>query len=275
MGISIGFMQGRLSPKIGGKIQAFPWNNWEKEFEIANKNSFKIMEWTLDQFNLYKNPLMTKDGQKKIKFLSEKYDVEIPSLTGDCFMQTPFYKVDDGKDQYNLLQDLKNIINACGSLDIKYIVFPLVDNGSLESKEQEKTLYDGLSFVNSLLQMNDVKIVFESDYSPERLKDFISNYPSKHYGINYDIGNSAALGFDSKEEIKVYGDKILNVHIKDRLLGGKTVPLGKGNAELHIVLNELSSIGYDGNYILQTARSENNHVDILCEYREQIFKWID
>ena len=31
----IGFMQGRLSSKVNGKIQAFPWESWKEEFEIA------------------------------------------------------------------------------------------------------------------------------------------------------------------------------------------------------------------------------------------------
>ncbi len=30
----IGIMQGRLSPRIDGKIQAYPANTWQKEFEI-------------------------------------------------------------------------------------------------------------------------------------------------------------------------------------------------------------------------------------------------
>ena len=272
--MNIGFVLGRLSPLVDGKIQAFPMDHWVNEFKVANENNFHIMEWTLDQLNLYENPLMTKDGQNKIKFLSDKYEMSISSLTGDCFMQVPFYKV-YGKDQYNLLQDLKSIITACGLLDIKFIVFPLVDNGSLESKEQEQTLKNGLSLVDSLLQMNDVKIVFESDFPPAILNDFISDFPTDYYGINYDIGNSAALGFDSKEEIKAYGNRILNVHIKDRILGGTTVPLGRGNAEIQKVLYELSSIGYDGNYILQTARAKNDHVGVLCSYREQVLKWMN
>ena len=274
MGISIGFMQGRLSPVVNGKIQAFPWNYWENEFEIANKNNFKIMEWTLDQLDLYKNPLMTIDGQNRIKFLSKKYNLSIPSLTGDCFMQNPFYKA-HGTTQLNLLNDLKKIIIACGLLDINYIIFPLVDNGSLESKEQEQMLKDGLFSVNNLLQKNNVKIIFESDFSPERLSDFICNYPSDCYGINYDIGNSAALGYDFKEEMKAYGKKILNVHVKDRILGGATVPLGEGNADIQRVLDELAYIDYDGNYILQTARAKNDHVGTLCSYRDQVLKWIN
>ena len=132
----IGFMQGRLSSKVNGKIQAFPWESWKEEFEIAHSCGFSIMEWTLDQDRLYENPIMSEVGQKAIKELTQKYEISIPSLTGDCFLQAPFYKV-NGKNKDILIQDLKNIIDACGLFGIKNIVFPLVDNGSLESNEQE------------------------------------------------------------------------------------------------------------------------------------------
>lgn len=43
----IGFMQGRLSPVVDGKIQAFPWGHWEDEFRLANGHGLSLMEWTL------------------------------------------------------------------------------------------------------------------------------------------------------------------------------------------------------------------------------------
>ena len=36
--IKLGFMQGRLSPKIRNQIQAFPFDSWENEFKIASEN---------------------------------------------------------------------------------------------------------------------------------------------------------------------------------------------------------------------------------------------
>ena len=86
-------MQGRLSPIVDGKIQAFPWKNWQKEFQLASENNFKIIEWTIDQEKILENPLMTEDGKSEIKKLSKKFDIKIPSLTGDCFMQSPFWKL--------------------------------------------------------------------------------------------------------------------------------------------------------------------------------------
>ena len=275
MQLQIGFMQGRLSSKVNGKIQAFPWESWKKEFQIAHGCGFSIMEWTLDQDRLYENPIMSEVGQKAIKDLTQKYEISVPSLTADCFMQAPFYKV-NGKNRDILIQDLNSIITACGLFGIKNIVFPLVDNGSVESKEQEKVLKDGLTLVDSILQQHEMKIAFESDLPPGRLMDFISNFSPECYGINYDMGNSAGLGYNPEEEIETYGNRILNVHIKDRLLHGTTVPLGSGNADIPKVLKILNAIKYSGNYVLQTARAtDTNHKGVLCEYRDQVIKWME
>jgi hexulose-6-phosphate isomerase len=271
----IGFTQGRFSPLVNGKIQAFPWDSWSEEFSVAYENDFNIIEWTLDQDRLYENPFMKDAGQREIKILSNKFDIIIFSVTGDCFMQAPFYKGDGFKSE-SLLLDLRNVIISCGKLGVKYIVFPLVDNGRLETQKQEMMLKDGLALVDDLLFQRGIKIVFESDFPPDNLKYFISRFPPENYGINYDIGNSAALGYNSKEEISAYGDRILNVHIKDRILKGTTVPLGKGNANIPKVLKELSEINYDGNYILQTARAVNeSHADVLCLYRDQVINWME
>mgnify|MGYP007072153412 CR=1 FL=1 len=62
----IGFMQGRLSPIVDGKIQSFPWDNWKNEIIIAKSIGLSQMEWTLDQDRLYENPLMTLEGQQEI-----------------------------------------------------------------------------------------------------------------------------------------------------------------------------------------------------------------
>ena len=89
---NLGIMQGRLSKPLNGKIQSFPKYSWKKEFNLANKLSFKFLEWTLDYEDLDKNPLMMQEIHPKIKALSKKYNIKIKSITGDCFMQKPFWK---------------------------------------------------------------------------------------------------------------------------------------------------------------------------------------
>ncbi|MBF0444322.1 MAG: TIM barrel protein [Magnetococcales bacterium] len=267
-------MQGRLSPLMDGRIQSFPWSNWQNEFSMANGCNIFLMEWTLDQERLYENPLLTKDGQAEIMQLASKNQISIPSLTGDCFMQAPFWKA-KGVERQNLIQDFLAVVSACGVVGIRYVVIPLVDNGSLENSEQENVLVEILEQHADDLQKLGVVTVFESDFHPQELKRFIARLSPELFGINYDIGNSAALGFKLEDEIQAYGQRVLNVHVKDRLLGGITVPLTKGCAKLPQTIAMFESIGYQGNYILQTARAvDNDHAGVLCRYRDMVQTWL-
>ena len=132
-----------------------------------------------------------------------------------------------------------------------------MDNSSIKNEKSEKLIINKLNKFKKYLN-NDQKILFEIDYSPRKLKRFMSNFNSK-FGISYDSGNSASKGYSINDE-KIYFNKVYNIHIKDRYLNGKTVPLGKGNCDFKSLFLLLKSIKYKRNIILQTARSKNNHV---------------
>ena len=125
------------------------------------------------------------------------------------------------------------------------------------------------------LAAHRLKVVFESDYVPQELARFIARLNPALFGINYDIGNSAALGFNPQQEFAAYGQRVINVHVKDRVLGGTTVPLGTGSANFDAVFAALAQINYRGNLILQTARAaDGNHADALCTYRDMTVDWL-
>ena len=72
--MNIGFMQGRLSPIERGRLQSFPFHNWEKEFQIINpkknqsgtrKFSAKDIEKFELIFSLVKERGFTLEGAKK------------------------------------------------------------------------------------------------------------------------------------------------------------------------------------------------------------------
>lgn len=270
----IGFMQGRLSPLVDGRIQAFPWDCWQAEFPLAEQHGFSLMEWTLDQDRLYENPLLTQAGQAEIRALRDKHNVRISSLTGDCFMQSPFWKA-EGAAGTQLEEDFRAVVRACSAVGIAMMVLPLVDNGNLTTRAQEDRLVLVLQAHASLLTQLGVQVVFESDFGPAELARFIDRLDPALFGVNYDIGNSAGMGMPPVEEIAAYGHRIVNVHIKDRILGGSTVPLGTGNADFAAVFAALARAHYKGNYILQTARAQDgNHAGVLRSYRDMAVNWI-
>ena len=262
----IGFMQGRLVDQIDGKIQAFPVEHWRDEFPAAQKLGLNWLEWTLDAQGLEDNPFCRAAGHEEIQQLSKLYALKVGTLTGDCFMQRPFWKT-NGKELMRRLWELDLVLDGAAALGVRYVVIPLVDNGRLETLDQEALLIAELMERAAFLRENGIGIVFESDFSPKPLAAFIAKLPADVFGINYDIGNSASLGFDPFLEFAQYGSRVYNVHMKDRVLGGTTVPLGTGDANFDAVFENLARYQYSGLVILQTARAQDgDHAGFLTRY---------
>ncbi len=262
----LGFMQGRLSPLVDGKIQAFPERDWAQEFPAAQVIGLPLMEWTMDQAGILENPLMTEPGRARIRALCAAHGVAVRSLTGDFCMHAPFWK-QTGAARAALAALFGQVVEACAKAEAGIIVVPLVDGGSLASTAERDALSSEMLKLQPLLARLNVRVCFESDLAPAPLAAFIADFPAAQFGINYDMGNSASLGWDPREEIPMLAPRILNVHIKDRVLGGSTVPLGTGAAQLPLQFTLLREAGYAGNYILQTARAQDgDHAGALRTY---------
>jgi hexulose-6-phosphate isomerase len=269
----LGFMQGRLSPQVDGKIQAFPVGCWRDEFEAAERLGLTRMEWTLDQEGLLDNPLMSPAGRAEIARLSRQHHLQVYSVCGDCFMHAPFWK-SSGAARERLYATLESVVDATAEAGAKILVIALVDNGSLENAQQEALLIDGMTRATPHLRSKGLRVAFESDYPPEQLAAFVARFPGDTFGVNFDMGNSASLGWDPKLEVTTLAPRIINVHVKDRVLGGTTVPLGEGHADLPRVFLLLEDCGYQGSLILQTARAaDGDHAGVLSRYREMVLRW--
>ena len=121
----VGFMQGRLSPPVNHRVQAFPNESWREEFPLAARAALRIMEWTLDQHRLHENPLLNSAGQAEIGALSRHHELTVHSLTGDCFMQAPFWKT-QGIERGALQRDFLEVVRACAAGGLTMVVLPLV-----------------------------------------------------------------------------------------------------------------------------------------------------
>ena len=251
----IGFMQGRLiDSEKKNSIQYFPSKNWISEFQIASKINFKIIEWTINIENIKKNPIFN-GNLEKLKNAIIKYNIKIESITNDYFMQKPFFKKKNISKRRKIIKNLEKIISNGNKIGIKYHIFPLVDNASVKSQAEENVLIKIIKKLSQKLKKNSF-ILFETDYRPNEVIKFINKFRTKKVGINYDTGNSAGLNYDFEDEIK-YFKYVKNIHIKDRILHGKTVRLGKGNWNYKKFFKLIKN-KYRGNYILQTARSPIN-----------------
>ncbi len=267
----VGMMQGRLSPLINGRIQSFPKQNWEVEMMEAPTIGIGKIEWTIDSDDFFKNPLITREGNAKILSNEEKSTVRIPSVTCDYFMENPPWQSDRKEVQKNI----RLILQGMSTISARILVIPLVDNSAIK-RISEMTLV--IDFFNELvddLAKHNLEISFETDLGPQEFANFIENFHAERFFVNYDVGNSASLGFNPKEEFDAFGSRINNVHVKDRILNGMTVPLGEGAADFEFVFDYLKKVRYEGNFILQTARAQDgNHASSIIRYRNQVLNWL-
>ena len=246
-----GFIQGRLT-KQKNKIQQFPTKNWKEEFKIAKKLKLGLIEWTIDHYGFYKNPLLNKKYIKSIKKISKINNIKINSVTADFFMEKPFWKQKNFK---YYIKKIKLLIKFCSVYKINFIILPLVDNSSIKNNRMVQIVITELKKLNYFLEKSKVNVLFESDYNPQKFLKFIKNFKNKNFGINYDLGNSASLSYDIEDEFNIYGKFIKNIHIKDRIKNGKTIRLGNGSVNFKKFFKLIKKINYKGPLILQTARS--------------------
>ena len=130
-----------------------------------------------------------------------------------------------------------------------------------------KNLVSLLNGAQSALADLGKKVAIECEFQVPIIKKLLEELDSSVYWINFDMGNSAALGNSAVEEITACRDRIFNVHIKDRILGGKTVPLGNGSVDFDEVSKSLQDIGYMGNMIMQAASDFNRpEIQVISEY---------
>jgi hexulose-6-phosphate isomerase len=137
------------------------------------------------------------------------------------------------------------------------VVLPLVDVSRMSSAEERDDIVEILERVLPGAERAGVEIHLETDLGPADFAAFLDQLPHPSLRVNYDTGNSASLGYGVAEEFAAYGPRVGSVHIKDRLRGGGTVPLGTGNADFGATFRCLREIGYRGDFTLQVARPES------------------
>jgi L-ribulose-5-phosphate 3-epimerase len=252
----IGIMQGRLSPRIEGKIQAYPAKTWQKEFEIAQEIGYSAIEWIVEK-PVEINALMTNLGKIEIKKVIALTGVKIDFICADIFMQQPLVRLTE-ESKFQNKGYLIEILNNAKEIGAIGVEIPFVDNSSIKNEKEEQELIELMQDGFKLAKDLDLKISLETDLPPIKFRKLLENIGLEYVQANYDIGNSASLGYDPSEEIDAYGSRILNVHVKDRKLGGTTVPLGTGNANIKFVFQKLQEKNYTGGITMQAARGEND-----------------
>ena len=252
---TIGIMQGRLSPPIGGRIQSFPVDTWCDEFSLAREAGLDCIEWIYEAETEAVNPLRTDAGVAEIRRLMEDSGVAMWSVCADYYMAERLI-TSDGTPQEAGVAHLTWLVGRACLLGVRYIVLPFVDESSLRSSKEVGGLLVVLESIMPAAEQSGVELHLETDLKPTDLVAVLEPVSHPLARANYDIGNSASLGRDPVEELTLIGPWLGSVHVKDRVLGGGTVPLGTGSADFATCFHLICAADFRGPFILQAAREE-------------------
>jgi hexulose-6-phosphate isomerase len=267
----IGVMQGRLVPPEEGHFQSFPAARWRDEFPRASRAGLACIEWIYEEPNEDRNPLRTDDGLAEIRRLSATSGVGVWSMCADYYM-TRRLIAPDGQPVAEAVAHLRWLISRARAMKISYIVLPFVDSSALRSSAGKAALVPLLRELIPDAAAAGVELHLETDFPPQELAQALAQIDHPLVRANYDIGNSASLGFDCRKELSLLAPWLGSVHVKDRVLGGGTVPLGTGAADLPAAFRGIREAGFDRWLIMQVARGEPGNELAWCKANRRLIE---
>lgn len=259
----VGFMQGRLSPKPTDRIQAFPKDTWREEFSRAKELGFDAIELIYDTLYLESNPLATSTGRHELVSLAARNGVLLHSICADYFMPCPLV------DNFDRALELLDIAADIGC---PLVEFPFVGASSLLKQRDRDGVAQALHRLLPYAEKKNLRLALETDLTPVEFRDFLAPFPKNLVGANFDMGNSAIWGWDALAEARAYGDRIINVHIKDGVTGGSTVPVTTGHTDFERCFRALKMCNYRGDFILQTC-PDTDYLGVAAKYLKMTREW--
>lgn len=247
----VAIMQGRLLPPQDGRFQCFPAARWREEFAAASAAHLDAIEWIYDLQGADANPIATDDGIAELRALSHRHKIDVVSVCADYFMDRPLVTASSLEQ---LVGHLEWLIGRCQLAGITRMTLPFVDSSRVDTPDQYERVIEVLHRVLPRAADAGLELHLETSFAPREFANLLGSLPDPILKATYDSGNSASLGYDVRQELAAYGQRIGSVHIKDRVRGGATVPLGKGDADIPALLAGLAEISYSGDYVLQVAR---------------------
>jgi hypothetical protein len=254
MNISLGIMQGRLTPPEPGiQDEFYVGNNWKSEFEKIKKlenitlfdSSYKInqishIEWVVTKNSFKNNPIFKNSLKKYPIFAISAYNM----------MDKSFYKKEF------MEENLKPILEAAKKNGIKNVNIPLKEFSNIQNVEIRKEFIKNIKEYGK--KYKSINFLFEFECWPEEILEVLRG--NKNFKLTYNT--EVITSFKGKQSHKYFFSKlhkhIMNVHLKDKGVKGKLLELGEGEVDFNEIVSNLMFVYmYKGNFTLLTTKGES------------------
>jgi hexulose-6-phosphate isomerase len=248
--LRVGVIQGRLSPRPPGKLQEFPWRSYAAEFHTAARLGFHSIEWIFEAARFEENPLWTESGRDEIGQLIAQSGVRVQSVCADYFM---IHKLagERAGDLARNLDVLTELIVAAQAVGADRILLPLLETSAVDTPELKLEVAASLRAAAPVAERYGVTLGLEMELPGAEYARLIRSVGSPYVRAYYDTGNCTAAGVDIAQDIVPLLPLLHAVHVKDRVRGGSSKPLGTGDANFGAFFPTLLRAGFRGDFVLQ------------------------
>lgn len=246
----IGIMQGRLSPRPAGKLQAFPWQSWQAEFERAARLGYDHIEWIFEAERAFENPLWSAAGRRAIQEQVRATGVRVRSVCADYFMVRRLAGDGEAAVRENVAV-LRELCAFTAELGGERILLPLLETAAVDTPALRAEVVHSLRAAAPSAEQHGVVLGLEMELVGKEYAALIERVGCASVRAYYDVGNSTAQGFDAEHDIVPLLSRLFAVHVKDRKRAGGSVPLGSGDANFAGFFRALARAGFGGDLVLQ------------------------
>ena len=244
-----GMVQGRLTQSPPGCLQWFPQSSWQKEFSVASKIGVNYIELIAEVQHNAKNPIWTNDGIEKIKQLVKADNLTLHALCNDYIVENSF--LDEGTIQQNI-----ELLEQGRKLGVEKYIMPFFESSELTTENMQEYI-EPLKRIAKVADDAGIMVCLEAILTGSELLKLLGLIEMPNVKAVYDTGNRVAFGHDLAGDIRLLGDSIAHVHIKDKDSDNANVLLGTGLVNFESVFFALKDIDYSGPYTFETTRGSN------------------
>jgi L-ribulose-5-phosphate 3-epimerase len=248
----IGIMQGRLSPPISTRLQAFPWSSWKTEFTDARDCQIDLIEWLFEADDYTKNPIWNEDGIQAIQQQIKASGTGVLTCCADYFMPHPFFRVSNQERQESI-HILEQLIRNAARIGVQTILVPVLEISEIQTPAEKDQLLESLREPLKVAEQKGVVLGLETELPAAEYLALVQESGSPGLGVYYDTGNNAAQGHDIAADARILAPRMVGIHVKDRKRGGSSVLLGEGDADFDGFFQVMRESGYANPVIMQTA----------------------
>jgi sugar phosphate isomerase/epimerase len=194
--------------------------------------------------------LWRADGPAGLRSLAEAAGVPLASVFAGYFHERPLSHPDAATRRLHALA-LERLRDACAEAGVGVLVLPLAGAADLRCEGAPARLVEALAPLAAKAAARQVTVALELAQPLVHLAALRASLPDVR--VAYDVGQATSLGADVVVDLKLLGDALGQVRVRDVTSDGRRVALGRGAADFPAAARQLAAQPFPGWCVLESS----------------------